>query len=545
MQTEITLTAEQLELKTANLVENILLRSDLREREELYTGLMNQARELNIEQQVREIAQQTAIDFNEPELWELPEPFEKSVPLQPFPLSSLPPVLGEYLKAVAEYVQVFPEMAVLPLLSVLSLCVQGKAVVKYPGNNHTEPLNLYTMTIASPGERKSGCFKEFMKPVEAYQERYNTIHKAEIEQYRTEKAFLEQQKRAAMNGKNASVEKAKEITVQLLELEEKHELRLNVNDVTPEALAWEMFLQGGRIGVMDDEGSVFDVLSGLYSGGSTNINIFLKAYDGSNYTIIRRTREDIELKNPLLTMGIMTQPEHFSEAVSNRQFSGRGFIHRFLFSFPESRAGFQSFNSKSISTEIQGKYAELINRLLRKPYPDKLPVIGCDSEAYTLLSDYFNHIQEEMREGGVFGNLKEWASKQFARCLKVAGILHLCEHEPAEQINGQTAINAVSIAVWCENQALKAFSGAIADSHEVRDAKYILSKLKCINKDTVSKRELLRLCRALNADDAEEPLALLEDMNIIRRDIISSERQGRPKETIKINPIIIKSHKVP
>ena len=146
-----------------------------------------------------------------------------------------------------------------------------------------------------------------------------------------------------------------------------------------------------------------------------------------------------------------------------------------------------------------------------------------------------------MREGGIFGNLKEWAGKQFARCLKIAGILHLCEHEPTENISGQTAMNAVNIAMWTENHALKAFSGAIADSQEVRDAKYILSKLKSSQKDTVSKRELLRLCRALNADEAEEPLSLLEDMNIIKRDSVTSERQGRPKETIKINPLIIKS----
>lgn len=535
------LTKENILIYAGRAVEQILLISDMKERFSQFTDIMNKARELGKADEVERLAQQTAEQFNEPELWELPEPFAKEIPLQSFPLSSLPPVLGEYLKAVSEYVQVYPEMAVLPMLSVLSLCVQGKAVVKYPGNNHTEPLNLYTMTIASPGERKSGCFKEFMKPVETFQERYNNIHKAEIEQYRTEKAFLERQRQAAMNGKNASVEKAKEITAQLLELEEKHELRLNVNDVTPEALAWEMFLQGGRIGVMDDEGSVFDVLSGLYSGGSTNINIFLKAYDGANYTIVRRTKEDIDLKNPLLTMGIMTQPEHFSEAVGNRQFSGRGFIHRFLFSFPESKAGFQSFTSKSIPIELQSRYAELINRLLSKSYPDKLPVIGCDSEAYTLLSDYFYQIQEEMREGGIFANLKEWASKQFARCLKIAGILHLCEHEPAEQINGQTAMNAMSVAVWCENHALKAFSGAIADSQEVRDAKYILSKLKSSRRDTISKRDLLRLCRALNADEAEEPLSLLEDMNIIKRDTILSERQGRPKETIKINPLIIKS----
>ena len=535
---EPNLTAEQLLNKAEELISAILMKEDLRERTELFTGMMNTARELGVEERVYNTAQQIAADFNEPELWELPQSFERNVPLAPFPMSSLPPMLGEFLKTVSEYVQVYPEIAVLPLLSVLSLCVQGKAVVRYPGNNHTEPLNLYTMTVAAPGERKSGSFKEFMRPVEAYQERYNSIHKTEIEQYKAEKTFLETRKRAAMNGKDANVEKVKDIARQLSELEEKHELRLNVNDVTPEALAYEMFLQGGRIGVVDDEGSVFDVLSGLYSGGSTNINIFLKAYDGSNYTIVRRTKEEIVLKNPLLTMGIMTQPDHFAEAVGNKQFSGRGFIHRFLFAFPESKAGYQSFTSKNVPYELQRQYTELINRLLSMPYTDNPPVIGCDKQAYELLSDYFNHLQEEMREGGLFAGLKEWASKQFARCLKITAILHLCTQEADKPITAQEAMNGINISMWCENHALKAFSGAVSDSQEVKDAKYILSRLKNSRKDSISKRELLRLCRALNADEAEEPIQLLEDMKIIRRESLSADKQGRPKEIIKINPFV-------
>lgn len=112
----------------------------MNERAERFTDIMNRARELGISEKVEEIAQNTAEQFKEPELWELPQSFEKEVTLQGFPVSSLPTQLQEYLKAVASYVQVFPEMATLPLLSVLALCVQGKVVIKNPGNSHTEQL---------------------------------------------------------------------------------------------------------------------------------------------------------------------------------------------------------------------------------------------------------------------------------------------------------------------------------------------------------------------------------------------------------------------
>ncbi len=159
---------------------------------------MKNARAVGYENEAEQTLQTTALKRGEPELWEVPESFDRCSINAPFPMQSLPPLLKDYLKAVANYVQVTPEMAVLPLLSVLALFVQDKAVIKHTGNSHTEPLNLYTITVASPGERKSGSLKEFMRPVEEFQENYNRVHAVEIEEYRTERAFLENQKSNAM-----------------------------------------------------------------------------------------------------------------------------------------------------------------------------------------------------------------------------------------------------------------------------------------------------------------------------------------------------------
>lgn len=407
------------------LVLDALIRSDLRERAQIYSNIMDTARALNLARECEETAQTIAKREGEPELWELPESFEKPVELQPFPISSLPPVLSDYLSEVSKAVQVYPEMCVLPMLSTLSLCVMGKACIHISNTGHSEPLNLYTITVASPGERKSSSFHKFIEPLESYVKRYNAIHSVDIQNNKAERAVIEKQRQKAINSKNPDIEKIKKLSAQLNDMGELHELKLNVKDVTPEALAWEMHLQNERIGILDDEGSVFDVLSGLYSNGQANINIFLEAYDGSQYTILRRTRESITLNNPLLTIGLMTQPSHFDDAMSNRQFSGRGFIPRFLFSFPGSKAGYQKIANGDISTKASNDYIALINRLLNMPYPvGTVPLITCSSEAELLLSDYFQHLQDTMKPGGMFENLKEWAAKQFARCIKIAG-MHL------------------------------------------------------------------------------------------------------------------------
>lgn len=473
----------------------------------------------------------------EPEEWLQPEDFESVKKPKPFPMKSLPPLLRDYLQAVTEYVQVVPEMAILPMLSVLALCVQGKALIKNPGDTYTEPLNLYTITVAPPGERKSGSLKEFMRPVEEFQKKYNEIHAPEIMNYRTEREYYENMRAKALKN---DLQEAKNIAKHLASLEKKHELVLNVHDVTPEALAMEMYKQGGKMGIISDEGGIFNILSGLYTNGITNFEIFTATYGGSPYTISRRTKENIELSNPLLTMGIMTQPEHFENTVKNKEFLSRGLIHRFLFSFPESRAGYLKMYSPDIPPQLQKQYSDLINRLLCMKTPSDIPVIVCDKEAELLFKDYHDHLQKELRDGGMLEDMREWTSKHFGRALRIAGILHLCEHKPTERLTGQTAMNAIAIATWAENHALTALSGTSSEPIEIKNAKYILKKLKKSNKNVLSKHEFLVLCRPLLKADCIEPLEILEDMNYIKIEIVRNGERGKPKEVIKVNPLIRK-----
>lgn len=517
-------------------VYDCLIYSDPVKRAETFAGIMNEARELEIAPEVEELAQTLARQENEPELWELPQPFEKSTPLQPFPVSSLPPVLGDFLKAVSAFSQVYPEMGVLPMLSVLALCVQGKAVVQHPGNSHTEPLALYSLTVASPGQRKSGVFSEILKPVQRFVSRYNKAHGAEVAQYQARKNFLETQRRAAMNAKNGDFQRVQELTQELFNLEPKHPLKMVVTDTTPEALAMELFQQGGRLGVLSDEGAVVDILSGAYSAAAPNLSLFLSAYDGSPYTILRRTSENIELESPLLTISIMAQPSLFANMLQNQSFIGRGFLQRFMFAHPESKTGFQTLESPDIPANVRKSYDDLIERLLRMPYSDELSVIRCDAEGKAIFREYHDHLQETMRPGGLFTGLEAWASKHFGRCLRIAAILHLCEHDTSTLISGLTALNAVSIAMWCENHALRALSAETLTDGE-QTAKYVLHKLKSAEKSTFTRSEVLRLCQKHTAEEIAEAIELLEDMRYVR--LIEEHRPNSKKPTthIKLNPL--------
>ena len=98
------------------------------ERAKMFTYIMDTARVEKAEDVVLETVEQMekkgSLAF-----WELPKDFEKETDSAPFPTDCLPSLLRDYLKAVADYVQVDVTIYILPLLSVLSRCVQGKAQI--------------------------------------------------------------------------------------------------------------------------------------------------------------------------------------------------------------------------------------------------------------------------------------------------------------------------------------------------------------------------------------------------------------------------------
>ena len=107
-----------------------------------------------------------------------------------FPVDKLPPVLREFVKAVAENLQVPIDMPAASALAIVSACAQGKFVVNVkPG--WTEQLNLYIVVIARPSERKSPTLRVVAKPLYQYSKEENKRREPEIKRYRLRKEMLE------------------------------------------------------------------------------------------------------------------------------------------------------------------------------------------------------------------------------------------------------------------------------------------------------------------------------------------------------------------
>lgn len=522
-------------LKAANVLE-LALTVSFGKGCEMFTALMGEAREHGFENEVYELMKSKADEFRSAELWEIPKDFPNECSKYPFPSDYLPPLLSDYLKAVADYVQVDVSMCVLPLLSVLSRCVQGKFKVCFPNTHHEEPLNLYTLTVANPGERKSGVFKAFTSPMFEFQKNENERLAPAIAEYRAKQKSLSNMFESLTKGKNADTDKAQEIAMELENLKPVNRLTLNITDCTPESLTAELADNNELMGILDDECGIFEILAGLYSKGTPNIDIFLKGYDGSPLVVTRRSKDNIYLEHPVITLGLMAQPEPFAKAMNKSEFAGRGLIHRFLFAFPESRQGSRKQQSPLIPQELAEKYGKLINYLLQTGTVEEPRTMVFEIDAKNIMRDYFERIEDRLKPEGELVYMAEWANKLYAKCCRIAGILHLCTHKPQELITADTAMRAVRIAEWAESQAHRAFGGTAFEDETIKNAKHILKKLKENNQNIYSRSDIARDNRTIKPRKLDEVLELLDNMKCVR--LTETKTAGRPKVIIKVNPLL-------
>ncbi len=475
------------------------------------------------------------------EEWKAIKPFDKEVELPSFPMDTLPKVLCDYVEAVATNISVYNEMCILPMLSTLSLCLQGKAKVQHPGTHYEESINLYCLTIADSGSRKSSAFKAFMKPVWEYENEYNTLHKDKIDNYMLKRRLLSQRIEKAINSSKGDSEvNAMRLQNELSKLEKQPflPLELSIQDSTPEALVAALSSNKERTAIMSDEATIFNILNGSYSKSrSVNFDILLHCYDGTPYSTRRRNGNNISLSSPLVTIGCMIQPHPFRMILDNPDIIGKGLLQRFIFALPKSKSGYIPFEAEKIPDDIYKNYKNLVYTFLKKDQHSTPKILKCTPEAKHRFKEYHESLQEKLRANGIFNNLKDFANKQFAKVLRIASLIHLCEHSEDEFINELTVTNAIKIGLWLERQAIAALESDMISETE-KNAKFVLQKLKTLDTDKpLSQRDICRKCRKLDAKAIQDALEYLDDMNVVKYQDEKKSR-GRIRHIITINPDI-------
>lgn len=470
-----------------------------------------------------------------------PTPLDPTRSPPPFPIGALPQTIRDMVQFVAETTQVYPDMPAAVALAALSVCLQGKAKV-YFSEHWAEELNLYILICAPPGERKSAVFSSMTKPITNYVADYNQEHLIDVQTYRNTRKQLECKLHRAIE-KDEPMDTVKEIQQEINTLPPVDEMKLITTDVTAEALAAIMSDNNDTMGIMSPEGGIFDVISGMYSNSIINLNIFLSSYDGEPVKIDRKYGS-VTLTHPLLTFGICAQPQVLNNVISNQQFIGKGLTQRFLFCLPDSMIGHRKLIQDINGTEVTKRYKELIYRLLNMPSnPDQCIELSC--KATDLFTAYAEKIEYQMSENEALADYREFFSKLPGKTLRIAGLLHLCEHSPSECISGETMAAAIEISKYYGQHYLKMMCAeSYNDTPQLVLYKMIALALKN-GVSTISFRDIKRSVRKLTDEQVKDALEVLTAHKYVSYVPPEHNSGNRRKESYTLNPILLENGHCP
>jgi replicative DNA helicase len=295
----------------------------------------------------------------------------QSVPVPPFPAGSLPPQIRAMVETVSEATQTDPAMAGTSALTALSACTGGHAVVNIR-NGWREPLHIYAVTVAAPGERKSAVQQLMIAPIYSAEsdlvkagqsnriEAESAKQIAEKEyQRRCQAAARDYDTTAAKDAAQADAVGARMLLEQIVVPEIP---RLVADDITPEAAASMLAAQGGRLAIISAEGGIFDIIWGRYSA-IPNMDLWLKGHAGDPLRVDRKGRAAEVIPQPALTLGLMIQPAMIDTIAARQDFRGRGLLARFMYARPVSRVGHRKIGPPPVDEAVQKDYTDAVQTL--------------------------------------------------------------------------------------------------------------------------------------------------------------------------------------
>lgn len=462
--------------------------------------------------------------------------------LPAFPVHCMPEIMREYILEVAAHSQTSVDMAAVIGLGVLAVCLQGKFVVQgTPG--YFEPLSLYTVVIAQPGERKSSVLRDMTKYLYEYEQEYNRNLEADIRENRNQRDRLEREIEALKSKlpKISPEETAQLACLQdeLSDLPEIRKRRFFADDCSSEALVTLMARNEGIISVISSEGGIFDIMAGRYSS-KANIDVWLKGHCGDAIQVDRQGRESECISHPALSAILTIQPSVLDEIMSNTTMFGRGLIARFLYSSPPSMIGHRQFCSPAISLRTTDDYRGMIKQLMDIPKREEPYTICLSAEATDIIAEYFQEHEKYLEGEGQM--ISDWASKYIGMILRIAGLLCVADGQSQMLISAEEMRRAVEIGKYYLAHACYAYSLMGSDTN-VAKAKYVIARIRKERISKIKRWELAKLCRGRYFKTGEEilpTLELLEKNGYICRIIPDKEtRPGRKSDVIiAVNPEI-------
>jgi hypothetical protein len=330
--------------------------------------------------------------------------------------------------------------------------------------------------------------------------------------------------------------------------------RLLADDATPEALAG-LLSKHGSIAVLAAESAFVDNITGRYSDGRANLHVVCAAYSGEATTIDRRGHDPERLDRPLLTIALVVQPHVVEALIAHPVARAQGLVARFAYALPETRLGTRRVNAPRVSRARSEAWAAVVRRVAKTTdRTDKTPSeassvssvrtfdgskINLASSAGRLLDELQEQMEPRLGPAGDLRSIADWAGRHHGRVARIAGLLHLCEHEPTEPIAEATMRAALRIGEYLLAHGIAALSGP--DDPTRRALRWLEKR----GESTVSVRDLHRgpVGSQRAVEHADQLARTLEALGALRLIPADNPRPGRPMSPkYSVNPSLLSGH---
>ena len=389
-----------------------------------------------------------------------------------FPLHCLPSAAGEMAREIGRVTTAQNEaLAAASVIALVSASI-GAGLAVNTGGERTTRGNLYLLAIAESGTGKGEAYKLAALPFEQME----TEAHDQFNQH-TKPGLLADLTVAELRCKKLSAKAAGEMDVslraiQLLEYRDAETERAQIQkridaaprwkvaDVTKEALAVVMAGQTGEAvaSLSSEARGILSIVKGRYGKEGGDEDLYCAAYSGDSISVDRVGREQVNLRNPCLSILWMVQPDAARHALHTEGFVDSGFLPRFLVFDPQAEPQERDEQPAPIPFAVKNAWAQLIRTLVDtyRMNGHAPQTISLSPAATQRLIAYEKENVRRRRKAGDLHDLAPFVARWTENAWRLALVLHAAEfsdkaHET--QLEDHTAVHAIGIMRWfCARQ---------------------------------------------------------------------------------------------
>ena len=461
------------------------------------------------------------------------------------PVDALGDIVGPFVLAVAESLQVHSDMVASVVLPTIATAIRGRITVRIKAD-WTETIALSTTTVAASAERKSGVHRLVVRPLSEHEAEQKEETRSVIAEERAELQFAQehadQLKKAALKSgdpidKQHYLEAVKGVSETAANMTPIP--RWIASDATPEAIV-RLLADHGAVGVLSSEPGLFAIMAGRYSGGRRNVETVLQATSGDPIIVDRADGEkSISVDRPALSASMCIQTGRLTE-LNLPEFIESGLLARLLFTMAPSMVGYRRFRVEQVPPATLKRWSDALKALANADIRREIRLTGDAAEALELFGE---EIEPELRrhEGSLAG-IGSWAGKLPGQVARIAAALTLLSNPDAVAIEKPGIEAAIRIGRAYTTHALAAFAVIRQRDDRLNQAQAVMHTVLRKKCQTFTVRELLRAVQGQawvdGVDDLTVPLQVLVERGHIRAVVKDdTPKSGRPASaSYKVNP---------